>query len=262
MTFWLIAAACYGLAIGSFLNVVIWRLPRGGSILSPTWSYCPRCEHRLGTWDLFPVLSFLALGAKCRYCREPISWRYPGIELLTGALFAAVAFYTWQQEGQWFDVVFRCLFTAVLICVFFIDLEHFLIPDGLNVIGVLLGLSYGLVAGRFWDSVLGLAVYAGLIYLIGLLSYVYLVSLADKRLPAGQAAGTYLRENVDDWAYVGLSSLAGGPAAPCAGRFTPGGVRTRRSKASPPRRSRRTRTRAAWAGAMESWRRLSAQTSA
>ena len=86
---WLTAAigiaALFGLNVGSFLNVVIWRLPRGGSLSEPTWSYCPRCEHRLGALDLVPVLSFLALRARCRYCGSPISWRYPGIELLTGA---------------------------------------------------------------------------------------------------------------------------------------------------------------------------------
>lgn len=201
-------AAVYGLAIGSFLNVVIWRLPRGGSILKPTWSYCPRCEHRLGALDMVPVFSFLALGAKCRYCRAPISWRYPGVELLTGALFAVVACYTWMAGGTGFDALCYCAFTAILICVFFIDLEHFVIPDGLSVLGILLGLAHSLVAGTFRDSLAGLFGYAALIYLIGLLSYVVLVALADKRMGAGRAAWSYLRENADDWAYVTASSAA------------------------------------------------------
>ena len=192
----------YGLAIGSFLNVVIWRLPRGGSIAEPTWSYCPRCEHRLGALDLFPVLSFLALGAKCRYCKQPISWRYPGVELFTGLLFLIVTFYTWQGGGQWYDAVFFCLFTAILICVFFIDWEHFVIPDELNALGILLGLTHALIGGWFWNSLGGLFGYAALIYLIGLLSYVFLVSLLDKRLSIGLAAGSYLRDVADDWAYL------------------------------------------------------------
>ena len=208
LTFWLVAAGLYGVAIGSFLNVVIWRLPRGQSIAEPTWSYCPRCEHRLGAFDLFPVLSFLGLGAKCRYCRQPISWRYPGVELLTGALFLAVTWYAWQSGGQWYDAVSGCLFAAILVCVFFIDLEHFIIPDGLSVLGALLGLAHGLIAGTFTDSVLGLLGYAAVIYLIGLLSYVYLVAILDKRLSAGRAAASYLRENAEDWLYVGASSLA------------------------------------------------------
>ncbi len=201
------AASAYGVTIGSFLNVVIWRLPRGGSITAPTWSYCPRCEHRLGALDLVPVLSFLLLRAKCRYCREPISWRYPGVEALTGLLFAAVTWYTWKTGGMWYDAVFLCLFTALLICVFFIDLEHFVIDDGLCVLGILLGLAHGLIAGTFRDSVAGLFGYAGVIYLIGLVSYVVLVSLVDKRMGVGQAAGGYLRDNAEDWAYNSLYYL-------------------------------------------------------
>ena len=208
MALWIVVAGVYGLAIGSFLNVVIWRLPRGGSISTPTWSYCPRCEHRLGALDLFPVVSFLALGAKCRYCKNPISWRYPGVELLTGALFAVIAYYTWQSFGQWYDAVLYCLFAALLVCVFFIDLEHFVIPDGLSVLGILLGLAHGVVAGTLRDSVAGLFGYAAVIYLIGLLSYVYLVAVLDKRMGAGKAAGSYLRENAEDWVYVAASSLA------------------------------------------------------
>ena len=198
---WLLVAGLYGLAIGSVLNVVIWRLPRGLGVSEPTWSYCPRCEHRLGAWDLFPVLSFLALGARCRYCRGPISWRYPGVELLTGLLFAVAAGYTWRTGGAWYDAVFLCLFTAILLCVFFVDLEHFVIPDELSVLGALLGLAHGLVAGRLGDAALGLFGYAAVIYLIGLASYVYLAAVLDRRMGAGRAAGLYLRDVAEDWAY-------------------------------------------------------------
>ena len=197
----------YGVAIGSFLNVVIWRLPRGGSIAAPTWSYCPRCEHRLGAFDLFPVLSFLLLRARCRYCRQPISWRYPGVEALTGLLFAVVTWYTRQTGGAWYDAVFFCLFTALLICVFFIDLEHFVVDDGLCVLGILVGLAHGLVAGTLRDSVAGLFGYAAVIYAIGLVSYVVLVSLMDRRMGAGRAAWLYLRDNAEDWAYNGVYYL-------------------------------------------------------
>ena len=200
-------AGLYGLAIGSFLNVVIWRLPRGQSVNTPTWSYCPSCEHRLGTLDLFPVFSFLLLGAKCRYCKQPISWRYPGVELLTGVLFGLVAWYTFQSGGHWYDAVFYCLFTALLICVFFIDLEHFIIPDSLSALAVVLGLVHGAVSGFFVSSVAGLFGYAAVIYLIGLLSYIYLVSVLDKRLSPAAAAGSYLRENAEDWAYVTVYQL-------------------------------------------------------
>lgn len=194
-------AGLYGLAIGSFLNVVIWRLPRGQSVNTPVWSYCPNCQHRLGTLDMFPVASFLLLGAKCRYCKQPISWRYPGVELLTGVLFALVAWYTFQAAGFWYDAVFYCLFAALLICVFFIDLDHFVVDDGLCVLGMVLGLVHAAIAGTFRDAVFGLLGYAAVIYLIGLITYVVLVSFMDKRLGAGTASASYLRDNAEDWAY-------------------------------------------------------------
>ena len=218
MTPWLTAAIgsalIFGLNIGSFLNVVIWRLPRGGSLSHPTWSYCPRCEHRLGALDLVPVLSFLALRARCRYCRAPISWRYPGVELLTGLLFAAVA---WrfgaggaEDLGTVLDIGFGCLFTATLICVFFIDLEHFVIPDGLNVLSLLLGLAHwgavSLWVGRWHPlraSLLGALGYAAVIYGIGLAAYVVIVGIGAKR-GALRSGGRYLRENAADWAWIAV----------------------------------------------------------
>jgi len=215
---WATVAFIYGIAIGSFLNVVIWRLPRGLTVSTPTWSFCPRCEHRLGALDLVPVASFLALRARCRYCRAPISWRYPGIELLTGLLFAVVG---WRFGGTGEAVIFNCLFVALLICVFFIDLEHFIIPDGLNVLAALVGFAHNGVAIALhrpgqWTSVgpflLPLSVagwlgYAALVYGFGLVSYVWIVSVLDKRMKPLRAAGGYLRENALDWVYVGLSSL-------------------------------------------------------
>ena len=197
--------------------MVIWRLPRGGSIATPTWSYCPRCEHRLGAFDLVPVLSFLLLRARCRHCHQPISWRYPGVEALTGLLFAVVTGYTWQAGGAWYDAVFFCLFTAILICVFFIDLEHFVIPDGLCVLGILLGLAHGLAAGTFRDNLAGCFGYAAVISLIGLVSYVVLVAFMDKRMGAGRACADYLRETVLDWTFVLLYSF--GAVIPPLRRF-------------------------------------------
>jgi len=215
---WAIIAFIYGVAIGSFLNVVIWRLPRGLTVSAPTWSFCPRCEHRLGALDLVPVLSFAALRGRCRYCHAPISWRYPGIELLTGLLFALVG---WRFGGMAEAVIFNCLFVALLVCVFFIDLEHFIIPDGLNVLAMLVGFAHNAVSialhrpgqwtalGPFFvpSSLAGWLGYAALVYGFGLVSYVWIVSVLDKRLKPAPAAFGYLRENAIDWLYVGLSSL-------------------------------------------------------
>ena len=85
-----VAGGVLGLVIGSFLNVVVYRVPRHLSILHPP-SHCPSCQARLGGVDLVPVLSWVALRGRCRRCRAPISWRYPLVELATGALFAGMA---------------------------------------------------------------------------------------------------------------------------------------------------------------------------
>jgi leader peptidase (prepilin peptidase)/N-methyltransferase len=88
--FVIIAAAVLGLAVGSFLNVVIWRVPRGESVVKPA-SHCPRCETPLANRDNVPVVSWLLLRGRCRTCQEPISARYPAVELLTGVLWALLA---------------------------------------------------------------------------------------------------------------------------------------------------------------------------
>src|ERR1700678_4271220 len=75
-----------GACVGSFLNVVVWRLPRGESIVHPP-SHCPKCNHRLAAWDNIPVFGWMFLRGKCRYCRNPISIKYPVVEAITGLLF-------------------------------------------------------------------------------------------------------------------------------------------------------------------------------
>ncbi|MDR3710011.1 MAG: prepilin peptidase [Capsulimonadaceae bacterium] len=142
----LVAALAFGVSIGSFLNVVIYRVPRGESVSSPTWSYCPNCHTRLIGWDLVPIFSFLFLGTKCRYCKKPISWRYLTVETITGVLFAGLfCTYGWHIE-----TVAYCLFAAVLVAAFFIDLDYFIIPDELNVLGV--GFGIALNIAHYWTG--------------------------------------------------------------------------------------------------------------
>ncbi len=126
----------YGTVVGSFLNVLIYRLPRGLSIVKPR-SHCPNCKTELRARDLVPLLSFLWQRGKCRYCGARISWRYFWVELATGLLFWGIY---WRYGWSW-DTVFYVFFAAALIAAFFIDLEHFLIPDGLNVFMLLLGIA-------------------------------------------------------------------------------------------------------------------------
>ena len=116
-----------GLLIGSFLNVVIWRVPRGESIVKPP-SHCPRCGTRLAARDNVPVLSWLVLRGMCRTCREPISPRYPLVELATGVLFALLA-----VKFGWHAVLPAYLsLAAVGVALAMIDFDHHRLPDALT----------------------------------------------------------------------------------------------------------------------------------
>jgi leader peptidase (prepilin peptidase) / N-methyltransferase len=118
------AAAVLGALIGSFLNVVIWRLPRGESIVSPG-SRCPSCGKPLAAYDNVPVLSWVVLGGRCRTCGASISPRYPIVELLTAATFAGVV----AVRGFDDDLVLELPFVAALIALAGIDLDHKLLPN-------------------------------------------------------------------------------------------------------------------------------------
>ena len=132
----IVFAFLFGITIGSFLNVCIYRLPLGMSVNYPP-SHCPKCKHRLGAADLFPLFSFLLLGRKCRYCGAPISWTYFSRELLTGLLFVCI----FLRFGYSIDTVCFCLFTAGLIVAFFTDLETYIIPDSVNIALCIFGVA-------------------------------------------------------------------------------------------------------------------------
>jgi leader peptidase (prepilin peptidase)/N-methyltransferase len=119
-----VISGIYGLVIGSFLNVVIWRLPRRESLVAPG-SHCPGCEAPISPRDNVPLVSWLMLRGRCRHCGEPISSRYPFVELLTAVLFAAVGA---RFHDSWALPAFLLL-TAALIAISAIDLEHFIIPN-------------------------------------------------------------------------------------------------------------------------------------
>ncbi len=113
-----------GLAIGSFLNVVIWRVPRKESVVRPK-SHCPQCEEPIRPADNIPVLSWLLLRGKCRHCRNPIPVRYPLVEVGNGALFVAIA----TRFGASWELPAYLVLTAALVAISIIDLEHFIVPD-------------------------------------------------------------------------------------------------------------------------------------
>ena len=117
-------SAVLGLAIGSFLNVVIWRVPRKESVVRPP-SHCPQCETPISPRDNVPVLSWLFLSGKCRHCKNPIPVRYPLVEAGCAVLFLAVA----ARFGASWDLPAYLVLTAALLAISIIDLEHFIVPD-------------------------------------------------------------------------------------------------------------------------------------
>ena len=121
----------FGLALGSFLNCVIYRLERGESFLEGR-SYCPHCQHILNWSDLIPLFSFLILKGKCRYCQKKISLQYPLVELATGILFVLTAYnlqLTIYNLQDLFVVSYLLLVVNCLLVIFVYDLKHYIIPD-------------------------------------------------------------------------------------------------------------------------------------
>ncbi len=131
-----------GAAFGSFLNVVIYRLPQQMSLVRPP-SHCPHCQTRLGPRDNIPVLGWLWLRGRCRYCGAPISPRYPLVEAATGLLFVAV----WSQFGLGWLTVGYWVLLSWLLALALIDLDTFTLPNALTQPGLLLGLILALLLG-------------------------------------------------------------------------------------------------------------------
>jgi leader peptidase (prepilin peptidase)/N-methyltransferase len=143
-----------GLLFGSFLNVVIARVPHDQSIVSPR-SRCPRCGHQLAWYENIPVFSWIALRARCSACGLPISWRYPLIELLTALLFLSC-----QRRFGWSpELVSGLVLVLLLVSLSFIDLEHWILPHELTLPGIAAGLALSVPMGleRVRDAAIGAA---------------------------------------------------------------------------------------------------------
>jgi leader peptidase (prepilin peptidase)/N-methyltransferase len=153
----------FGLAVGSFLNVVIARVPRGQSIVRPG-SRCPKCGHVLAWYENVPILSWLALRGRCRGCGAPISPRYLFVELLTGLLFVGCL----QRFGWSYELVPALAMVTLLIPLTFIDLEHWLLPFALTLPGIGLGVALSIPLGgeRLLESAIGAAVGFGAFWLL------------------------------------------------------------------------------------------------
>ncbi|MEK7583846.1 MAG: prepilin peptidase [Patescibacteria group bacterium] len=150
-----------GLIVGSFLNVVVYRLSVGGSPFTGR-SSCPSCAQVLSVRDLVPVLSFIALRARCRYCHRPVSWQYPLVELATAVSFLLIAFYL-SRGGlitQDFSLKFTLLaaYASFLIVIFVYDLRKYLILDSVIVPACILAILGNILLGGSWKSMLLAAV--------------------------------------------------------------------------------------------------------
>jgi leader peptidase (prepilin peptidase)/N-methyltransferase len=159
-----------GLIWGSFLNVVAYRVPREESLIFPP-SHCPNCDHRLGPLDLVPVVSFLMMKGRCRYCREKISWQYPLIETITGIGFALIWSFMQPSNGAEIAlVVLNWLFYSFLIVIFLVDYKEMIIPDEFNLGIGILAIIKMIVSQSYWTELLGFAVCGLLILLIVVLT--------------------------------------------------------------------------------------------
>ncbi len=156
----LISAAAFGAIIGSFLNVCIYRLPLGKSVVWPS-SACPACARELSWYENIPVLSYLVLRARCRTCAAPISIRYPLVEALTAAMFTAA----WWYYGPQPLLAARLVFGCTLIVLFAIDLEHHLLPNAITLPGIVVGFLFSFFTEPGWEaSLAGMLVGGGVLY--------------------------------------------------------------------------------------------------
>ncbi|HEY6104418.1 MAG TPA: prepilin peptidase [Anaeromyxobacteraceae bacterium] len=217
-------AAALGAAVGSFLNVVVARLPRGESLVRPR-SRCPSCRAPIAWYDNVPILSWVLLGGRCRTCRAPVSFRYPLVEAL-GALAALLAF---QRHGLSLPAAAELAFAAVLLALAFIDLDTWLLPNALTwpllaggVIAAAAGLGPAPLGASLWGAGLGFAAFAAVAWAGARVFRKEALGFGDVWLLAGIGAWLGARALLP---VVLLASLQGslvGIALILAGKATPG----------------------------------------
>ncbi|MBM4270923.1 MAG: prepilin peptidase [Deltaproteobacteria bacterium] len=161
--FFYVFTAVVGAAVGSFLNVLICRIPGGRSIISPP-SHCPQCNHHIRFYDNIPLISYVILRGRCRDCRQKISLRYPAVELLT----AVMSLLLFWKFGISLKYLFSFVFTCALIVITFIDLDHQIIPDVITLPGIPFFFLTAVFAMDMpvMDALLGIVIGGGSLYLV------------------------------------------------------------------------------------------------
>jgi leader peptidase (prepilin peptidase) / N-methyltransferase len=156
-------AFIFGAVVGSFLNVCIFRMPAKTSLIKPL-SQCPHCHHPIRFYDNIPIISYVVLRGKCRDCGGKISWRYPLVELIT----AVISLILFLQFGITLKFLIFFIFTAVLILIAFIDLDHQIIPDVLTLPGIPVFFLLAIfVVGIPWlEALIGLLIGGGVLFAI------------------------------------------------------------------------------------------------
>lgn len=150
-----------GAAIGSFLNVLIYRMPRGISIIKPG-SFCPQCKKPIQWYENIPVLSYIILGGKCSHCKTSISLHYPAVEVITGALLV----YLFMRYSLNIEFFFYALFFCSLIVVSGIDYVFQIVPDSISIPGIVIGILFHVIKDTFLSGIIGMLFGGGLILLI------------------------------------------------------------------------------------------------
>ncbi|MFQ5738914.1 MAG: prepilin peptidase [Acidobacteriota bacterium] len=164
----------FGLALGSFLNVCIYRIPRGLSVILPR-SHCPQCDHKIRPWENIPLLSYLFLGGRCGSCGRPIGWVYPAVEALTALLM----YLLFLKYGFSFSLMVNAIAFSLLVVLIFIDLFERLLPNPLTLGGMVLGFllaplqsSEFFIASTpslwepYWQSFLGALIGGGVLWAV------------------------------------------------------------------------------------------------
>jgi leader peptidase (prepilin peptidase)/N-methyltransferase len=191
-------AGAFGLIIGSFLNVVAYRLPRGESVMFPA-SHCPSCDTPIKPYDNVPVLSWLVLRGRCRSCHHSISARYPIVEAVTAALLVLVVLDNGADQDAWLGLAFVILLVPVTL----IDLDHRIIPNTLMLVGTVVSVGILLLTdpGALTGHLIAAAAAGGFL-LIAALAYPAGMGMGDVKLAA--VMGLFLGRNVGPAMLVAL----------------------------------------------------------